>query len=403
MSGPLVQAASDIKVGAIFDQTGGINIYGIQQSKVIHLAVDNINKAGGLLGRKLKLVECDSQSDLDKYARYTNTLILRDQISVLFAGLTSASREVIRPIIRKHKVLYFYGCHHEGGACDKYTFATGVSASRQMRLLIPRAIKRFGPKIYIMGPDYNFGIISAVWAHIYAKQYGGEVVGEEILSLSMTDYSPAIQRIQAAKPDFVFALPVGPLQNGFLEQFAAADLNERIAIGSTNYGSGNQQMVVSPDAGEDIVSSHEYFHWAADSGNDELKSLWEERYGMDEPIIAPAVNVWNAVHLWAQAVRISGSTSTNDIIATLEKGLSFIGPTGNVTLRPRSLHLRQNMYIARGNRQHGFDIIEVHKGVDPFFEDEVCDLVKNPETAEHYTPEGYNCCSNAPAGFCGAG
>lgn len=110
---------------------------------------------------------------------------------------------------------------------------------------------------------------------------------------------------------------------------------------------------------------------------------------MDEPIIAPAVNVWNAVHLLAEAVRKAGAINTGDVIEALESGLSFDGPNGTVSLRPRSHHLRQNMHIARGNRQHSFDILEVHRGVDPFFEDEVCDLIKDPETAEHFTPEGY--------------
>ena len=387
--GPIVQAESEIKVGALFDHTGGINIYGIQQSKAIHLAAENINKKGGLLGQKLKIIEYDSQSDLAKYAQYTKTLIIRDQITVLFAGLTSASREVIRPIVRKHKMLYFYGCHYEGGACDKYTFVTGVSASQQMRVLIPWAIRKYGPKIYIVGPDYNFGTISAIWVHYYAKQYGGKVLGEAFLPLTMTDYSPTIQRIQASKPDFVFALPVGPYQNGFLEQFAAAGLKDKIGMVSTNYGSGNQQIAVSTKAGEGIVSSLEYFHWAKALGNDELKTLWKNRYGLDEPIIAPAVNVWNAVHLWAEAVRKAGTIETDNVIAALESGLSFNGPNGQVTLRPRSHHLRQNMYIARGNRQHSFDILEVHKSVDPFFEDEVCDLLNHPETAEHFIPEGY--------------
>lgn len=389
LAGPTARASSDIKVGAIFDHTGGINIYGIQQSQALHLAVTNINEKGGLLGRKLKLIEYDSQSDLSKYVQYAKTLILRDRIPVLFAGLTSASREVIRPIIRKHKVLYFYSCHYEGGACDKYTFVTGVSASQQMRVLIPWAIKKYGPKIYIVGPDYNFGTISAIWVNYYAKQYGGEVLGEEFLPLAMTDYSPTNKRIRAAKPDFVFALPVGPNQNGFLEQFAAAGLKDNIGMVSTNYGSGNQQIVVSPNAGEGIVSSLEYFHWAEGLGNDELKKLWKKRYGRDEPIIAPAVNVWNAVHLWAEAVKKAGTIKTDDVIAALESGLSFNGPNDTVSLRNRSHHLRQNIYIAIGNRQHGFDIIEVHKEVDPFFEDKVCDLVKHPETAEHFIPNGF--------------
>jgi branched-chain amino acid transport system substrate-binding protein len=385
----VVQAASEIKVGAIFDHTGDINIYGIQQSKAIRLAVDTINKKGGLLGRPLKLIEYDAQSDLGKYAQYTRTLILRDRVSVLFAGLTSSSREVVRPIIRKHKLLYFYGCHYEGGACDKYTFITGVSASQQMRVLIPWAIRRFGPNIYIVGPDYNFGTISGTWVNYYAKRYGGKVLGEEYLPLNMTDYSPTIIRIKAANPNFVFALPVGPMQNDFLEQFAAAGLKDKMGLVSTNYGSGNQQIAVSSQAGEGIISSLEYFHWVEEPGNNDLKKLWQVRYGLNEPIIAPAVNVWNAIHLWVKAVQKAGSTHTDDVVAALERGLFFNGPNGRLTLRPRSHHLRQNMYIARGNRQNGFDVIEVHKGVDPFFEDAVCDLVKHPETARHFTPEGY--------------
>ena len=389
LAGPMAQAASDIKVGAIFDLTGGINIYGLQQSKALHLAVDNINKKGGLLGQQLKLIEYDSQSELSKYTQYANTLILRDRISVLFAGLTSSSREAIRPIIRKHKVLYFYSCHYEGGACDKYTFVTGVSASQQMRVLIKWAIKKYGPKIYIMGPNYNFGTISAVWVKYYAKKYGGKVVGEDFLPLTLTDYSPTIQKIQASKPDFVFALPVGASQNGFLEQFAAAGLKDKIGMVSTNYGSGNQEIVVSPNAGDGIISSLEYFHWVKEPGNEEFKKLWKERYGLEEPIIAPAVDVWNAVHLWAEAVRKAGSVKTDKVIAALESGLSFEGPNGKVTLRPCSHHLRQNIYIARGNREHGFDIIDVQKEVDPFFEDKVCDLCKHPKTAKHYIPEGF--------------
>ena len=217
-------ADDDIKVGAIFDLTGGLNIYGIQQSQALHLAVDSINAGGGVLGNQISVIENDAQSDLAKYTQYTNTLILRDQIDVLFAGLTSSSREAIRPIVRQKKVPYFYSALYEGGACDKQTFITGASASQQMSVLIDWAVKEYGPRIYIMAPDYNFGTISAHWVEYYAGQFGAEVLGADFLPLTVTDYSPTIQKIQAADPDFVVALPVGANQTGFLEQFAAAGL-----------------------------------------------------------------------------------------------------------------------------------------------------------------------------------
>lgn len=380
--------ADDITVGAIFDLTGGLNIYGIQQSRALHLAVDTINENGGLLGQKINLVENDSQSELAKYTQYTNTLILRDDIDVLFAGLTSSSREAIRPIVRQKKVPYFYSSLYEGGACDKQTFVTGATASQQMSVLIDWAIKEYGPKIYIMAPDYNFGTISAHWVEHYADKFGGEVLGADFLPLTVTDYSPTIQKIQAAKPDFVVSLPVGANQTGFLEQFAAAGLKDKIGIVSTNYGSGNQQVVVSPDAGDGIIASQEYFMWIDGAANDAFKAKWEAAYGLDEPIVSEAADVWNAVHLWAAAVEKAGSVDNDAVIGALESGLSFDGPNGTVTMQPGSHHLRQNIYIVRGNREHGFDVIETFEDTAPSFEDEMCDLIAKPDTAAHFTPAG---------------
>ncbi|MDJ0895078.1 MAG: ABC transporter substrate-binding protein [Alphaproteobacteria bacterium] len=384
----MAQAAETIKLASIFDLTGGLNIYGIQQSRALDLAVESINAGGGVLGKQLEPVKFDAQSELAKYTQYTNTAILRDKVSVLFAGLTSSSREAIRPIIRRNKIPYFYSALYEGGACDKYTFITGASASQQMSVLIEWGIKKYGPKIFTMAPDYNFGTISAHWVKLYAEKLGGEVLGEDFLPLTLTDYSPTIQKIQAAKPDFVVALPVGANQTGFLEQFAAAGLKEKIGIVSTNYGSGNQQVVVSPDAGEGIIASQEYFMWIDEPKNEEFKAKWKAAYGLEEPIISEAADVWNAVHIWAKAVEKAGTVETDAVIAALESGLSFEGPNGLVTMQPGSHHLKQNIYIVRGNRNHGFDVAQVYEQVEPSYEDEVCDLIKNPDIAEHFVPEG---------------
>ncbi|MDE0332835.1 MAG: ABC transporter substrate-binding protein [Nitrospinae bacterium] len=386
LAGGAAQAADEIKIGAIFDLTGGLNIYGIQQSQALHLAVDSLNAGGGVIGRTLTVIENDAQSELAKYTQYTNTLILRDRIEVLFAGLTSSSREAMRPIVRQKKVPYFYSALYEGGACDKQTFITGASASQQMSVLIEWAIREYGPKIFIMAPDYNFGTISAHWVEYYAKEYGGEVLGADFLPLTVTDYSPTIQKIQAAKPDFVVSLPVGANQTGFLEQFAAAGLKDKMGIVSTNYGSGNQQVVVSPDAGEGIVASQEYFMWIDEENNEAFKARWEKAYGLDEPIISEAADVWNAVHIWAAAVEMAGTTDNDAVISALESGISFEGPNGTVTMQPGSHHLKQNIYIVRGNREHGFDVIQTFDSVAPSFEDEKCDLIANPEIAEHFTP-----------------
>ena len=122
------------------------------------------------------------------------------------------------------------------------------------------------------------------------------MVGEDFLPLSASDFSATIRKIQQSQPDVVIALPVGANQTGFLEQFAAAGLKGKIGIVSTNYGSGNQQVVVSPDAGEGVIVSQEYFHWIDEPKNEEFKKIWQAAYGDKEPIISEAADAWNAAH-----------------------------------------------------------------------------------------------------------
>lgn len=375
------------KIGAIFDLTGGLNIYGIQQNNALQLAVEEINANGGVLGEPIEVVSYDAQSELSKYTQYANTAILRDKVDALFAGLTSSSREAIRPIVRRADIPYFYSSLYEGGACDKQTFVTGPTASQQLSVLIDWATFKYGKKIYIMAPDYNFGTISAHWVREYAEKMGAEVVGEDFLALTVTDYAPTIQKIQAAKPDYIVALPVGANQTGFLEQFAATGLKDTIGVVSTNYGSGNQQIVVSPQAGEGLIADQGYFMVVDNPANAEFVEKWVAKYGEGEPIVSEAVDVWNAVHLWARAVEQAETTDTEAVISALESGLSFEAPNGTVRLEPGSHHLVQNIYIAEGDDQHGFNIIQTYEGVAPVYENEKCDLVANPDLVEHFSPE----------------
>jgi urea transport system substrate-binding protein len=156
-------AADPILVGSILDATGPLNVLGKPNIDATNLAVKQINESGGLLGRPLELISFDSQSDNAKYTQYANTLALEHDVAVLMGGITSASREAIRPIVGRSETLYFYNQLYEGGVCDRNVFATGPVPSLQLAPLIPYAIENFGPRLYIVGADYNFGHISAGW------------------------------------------------------------------------------------------------------------------------------------------------------------------------------------------------------------------------------------------------
>src|SRR5207248_8057687 len=138
--------AETIPVCSILDATGPINIYGKPMIDSTKLAITDINKHGGVAGKQLKLIQYDGQSSNDKYTQFANECALQDHAAVIMGGITSASREAMRPVIDRTKTLYFYNEQYEGGVCDKYVFNTGVVPSQQLRALIPYVIKRFGKK-----------------------------------------------------------------------------------------------------------------------------------------------------------------------------------------------------------------------------------------------------------------
>jgi urea transport system substrate-binding protein len=202
-------AQGAIAVGSVLDATGPINIYGLPMIDASKFAIDNINKSGGVLGRELNLIQTDCQSNNQIYAQNALKLILDDKVAVLMGGITSASREAVRPVVDKYEALYFYNEQYEGGVCDRLVFCTGVTPAQQLGVLVPWAAKQYGKKFYTLAADYNYGHISADWVKVYLREAGGELAGEEFIPLSVVNFDSVIQRLQAAKPDVVMSLLVG--------------------------------------------------------------------------------------------------------------------------------------------------------------------------------------------------
>ena len=112
-------------------------------------------------------------------------------------GITSASREAMRPVVNAIGALYFYNEQYEGGVCDKNVFCTGVTPAQQLGDLVPWSIQEYGSKFYTLAADYNYGHISADWVKVFLKESeGSELLGEEFIPLDVVDFGSVIQRIE---------------------------------------------------------------------------------------------------------------------------------------------------------------------------------------------------------------
>ena len=379
-------ADEPIRVGSLLDETGPLSIYGTPMADATELAVADINAAGGVLGRPLELVALDSKSDQSEYIAAADRLAASD-LAVVHAGITSASREAIRPIFGEADLLYFYNVVYEGGVCDRNTFLTGVVPTQQLGVLIPWAISNLGPRLYVLAADYNYGQISADWIREYASSHGGEIVGEDFFPLDVAEFGTAISDVQNADPDAVVSVLVGGAHMSFYSQYAAAGVNADIPIVSTTFGNGSEQIALDPAASEGIVVAYPYFEELDTPANAEFVAAWHARFGADYPHITDlAVYVWDGWHLWADAVNAAGTLERDAVIDQLQSGVGFDSPKGRVTLDGGSHHLVQPVSLARANADNGFDVLETFEAIPPSFEQGVCDLTARPGTDEQFTP-----------------
>src|SRR5215831_18254518 len=327
-----------IKLGCIEDNSGVLDIYGKPIVMANALAVEEINAAGGLLGRKIELKQYDSQSDIALYTKYAQQLVREDKVDVAHAGITSASREAIRQTFRRGNVLYFYNVLYEGGVCDRNCFVTGTTPAQAVEPIVDIAIKQWGKKIYVLAADYNYGQITAKWVAHYVKQRGGTIAQTSFFPLDVADFGSTIAKIQAAKPDSVCAALVGGAHLSFFRQWAAQGMNKKIPLYSTTFGVGNEHLALSPAEGDGILIAGNYSQEEQTPANKDFLARWAKRFGDTKIVHEIAVSQYQGIKLWAEAVKKAGSLDREKLTKTLEAGISIDGPAGAVTMDGKTHH-----------------------------------------------------------------
>jgi len=385
--------ADTIKLGILEDETGNFAIAVVPKIHAYELAVKEINAAGGVLGKKLEIVRYDTQSDNRRFQEFARRLIKKDKVDVVFGAFSSASRESIRGIMEKNKMLYFYNNQYEGGVCSKTTFMTGAVPEQQFSTLVPWMMEKYGKNVYTIAADYNFGQISAEWVRQIVKEAGGTMVGEEFIPLDVSQYSQTIQKIQKAKPDVLMTLLVGAKQASFYEQQASAGLNIPMAT-SINVGQAYEHRRFAPPALENMFVTVNYIeevHDVIKSGEFHDKSKdYVKRFRAlypNEPYInMESANAYNAIYMYSKAVEKAGTTDTMKVVEALESGISHDGPSGVVTMDPKSHHGSHTIFLVKVGKDHKVSIPKIWKDIKPYWlGDSGCDLANKADYSQ-YTP-----------------
>ncbi|MFC6864356.1 urea ABC transporter substrate-binding protein [Halomicroarcula sp. GCM10025817] len=376
-----------ITVGVVDAQSGNAALTGTPKVLASELAVSEINDDGGILGREVELLTPDPESDINTFQQHVRRLINEDDADAIWCGIRSSVREAVRPIMDQNEQLYFYTTQYEGGVCDKYTFPMGATARQQLRPVMELMTDKFGTDIYTIAADYNFGQLSADWVEILADDMGANVIGEEFVPLSQSQFSSSINNIQEADPDFVMSILVGANHASFYEERAAAGLDVPMGT-STVMALPFEHLRLDPPALQDVYVGANYMQEFDTERNNDFVDRFYEMHPDAQYLNQSAHNNYFSMHLYKNAVEEAGTTNQDEVIATLESGMDIAAPEGDISLHGPTHHMSHHMRIARADENHNIEVLNGEEGelIEPSFLQEVgCDLTETVETTQ-YTP-----------------
>ena len=185
MSVQVAQAADTIKVGVLHSLSGTMAISETTLKDTVLMMIEEQNKKGGLLGKKLEAVVVDPASNWPLFAEKTRELISKKKVDVIFGCWTSVSRKSVLPVIEELNGLLFYPVQYEGEESSKNVFYTGAAPNQQAIPAVDYLMNEVGVKRWVLaGTDYVYPRTTNKILEAYLKSKG--VKSKDI----MINYTP---------------------------------------------------------------------------------------------------------------------------------------------------------------------------------------------------------------------
>ncbi|MGZ5049964.1 MAG: EAL domain-containing protein [Methylobacter sp.] len=361
-----------IRLGLMSPLTGLVKLYGPEITRAARIACDEINERGGVLGRPLQLIVEDDGSLPDTAVPAAERLLDSHRCVALIGNLLSNSRiAVAAHVAEPRRVPYLNFSFYEGSISSRYFFHFAALPNQQIDHMIPFMARRYGPKMFFAGNNYEWPRGSIDAAKIALRQLDGEIVGEEYLPIGV--HSEEIGRLleQVARSGCDVFIPyfAGQDQIILLRRFTEMGLKRRMAVVMGHY---DEAMVssLSSEVREGFYSSNTYFMSLETAENNQLKQRLARQPGIDG--IWPhgsgvltnfGEGVYVCVHAFANAAEMAGSLDPEALVDALER-VRIMAPQGLVEMDRVTHHAYVNTCLARCNADGSFTIIE-HFGLNP--------------------------------------
>lgn len=315
--------AEKIKIGHLTPLTGFLGALGDYAVQGIKMAAEEINAAGGVMGRQLDVISEDSVNPQTASSK-AQRMIERDKVTVLMGEINSASALTIAQVAARNKTLFMsIGARSDalrGKDCNRYTFHVDIPVTVMVNaageaLLREGLVK--GKKIYALTSDYLFGHDLSRQAKRFFAANGGTVIGDELVPTDLTDFSAQLLKIRQARPDLIATNLGGNQVTNFVKQYSEFGL--QFPVAGFNLNTADAWAAGEGNLGG--IWPTVWHHELKTPGTQAFVEKFTKKYGR-----IPENHAWIeyvSLKMMAQAMTATKSTDSEKLIAYFESEAQF--------------------------------------------------------------------------------
>jgi urea transport system substrate-binding protein len=351
--------AQRVPVGLLHSQTGTMAISATSLRDIEIHAFEQINAAGGILGRQVDVRAPDAKSRPEMFVKRARQL-LDEGVPAVFGCWTSASRKAVLPLFEERKKLLFYAVQYEGNESSPYVVYGGSVPNQQVLPAVDWLTSPAGGgrrKIFLLGSDYVFPRTANFVVKKDLARRKLRPAGELYLPLGHDDFTMVVQQILFSGADCVLSTVNGESNLGLFRALAEANVDpDKLPVVSTSISEDELRSFLPEQVrGHYAVAS--YFQSLDSSDNRRWIEDFRDEFGYDR-VTGDAMEAgWCLVHLWKAAVEKAGTFDTEAVRQAFRDGLEFAGPGGLTRLDPRTQHCSRFFRVGRIRADRQFDIV----------------------------------------------
>jgi len=366
----LAQAADTIKVGVLHSLSGTMAISETTLKDTVLMMVEEQNKKGGLLGKKLEAVVVDPASNWPLFAEKTRELLTKNKVDVIFGCWTSVSRKSVLPVVEELNGLLFYPVQYEGEESSKNVFYTGAAPNQQAIPAVDYLINDLGVERFVLaGTDYVYPRTTNKILEAYLKSKG---VAEKDIMINYTpfghsDWQSIVSEIKAFGSQGMKTAVVSTINGDANVPFYKELGNQGVSaedIPVVAFSVGEEELSgidTGPLVGH--LAAWNYFQSVYNDNNEAFIDQWHAFTGDDKRVTNdPMEATYIGFNMWVKAVEKAKSTDT-DKVADAMIGIQTPNLTGGTAVMNENHHLSKPVLIGEIQDDGQFAVVWETEGL----------------------------------------